>query len=320
MIHLNNNLERKKAGLPTEQFLIAEEISFISDIPQKFDGIYKRAPQKDILDLLETKNATYIACVSYQKGCLNSAFFCEKVLAYLSETYPDRFSIFEHTQIKKIILKNDHCLLDADKHVVKAQKTILCTNGFDHVVIFTDSGLDVDTKFHHMVEGTVGYMSGYIESVNKPPIAISYLTDPDPSTDDPYYYLTRREYDFLGNKNQNLISIGGPEISLEDRSVYSKDAEYPDEIIEQIDSFVKANYDKDPSKKIEYIFTWHGLMGYTKNGVRLIGAEPKHPNLLYNLGCNGVGILPSIFGGKKISDIIDGKIQEKSIFDIPTNK
>jgi len=56
-------------------------------------------------------------------------------------------------------------------------------------------------------------------------------------------------------------------------------------------------------------------MGYTENKVRLIGAEPRNPVLLYNLGCNGLGLLPSIFGGKRIADILSGRPVEPMIFD-----
>ncbi|NJS41144.1 hypothetical protein HC766_02035 [Candidatus Gracilibacteria bacterium] len=49
--------------------------------------------------------------------------------------------------------------------------------------------------------------------------------------------------------------------------------------------------------------------------IRIVGVEPRNKNLLYNLGCNGVGLLPSVFGGWKISQIIGGKKVEKDIFD-----
>ena len=62
-------------------------------------------------------------------------------------------------------------------------------------------------------------------------------------------------------------------------------------------------------------FAWHGLMGYTRTGVRCIGTEPRNPALLYNLGCNGVGILPSIHGAKRIAQILAGKKLPASIFD-----
>ena len=55
-----------------------------------------------------------------------------------------------------------------------------------------------------------------------------------------------------------------------------------------------------------YDFQWHGLMGYMDGGVRVIGAHPGRPALLYNLGCNGVGFLPSIHGGRQIPRILSG--------------
>jgi glycine/D-amino acid oxidase-like deaminating enzyme len=60
-------------------------------------------------------------------------------------------------------------------------------------------------------------------------------------------------------------------------------------------------------------------MGYTPNRIRLIGEEPKNPVLMYNLGCNGVGILPSIFGGRRIARIVAGERLGKSIFDPKDN-
>jgi len=58
------------------------------------------------------------------------------------------------------------------------------------------------------------------------------------------------------------------------------------------------------------------VIGYTGNGLRLIGPETLNKNLLYNLGCNGIGILPSIFGGWKVSQFLGNKAAEKSIFDV----
>lgn len=319
LLHLKNNYWRKKAGLKTERFWISENADFIGALPEEYRELYEIVPHKDIEETLETKNNSFVAVLSYQKGCVNSALFCEEVLLYLLDKYSDRFSFYELTPIYKVVLRNDEAILDAGSHLVTANKVVLCTNGFTGFNIINETGLEINTKFHHMVHGTVGYMSGYLEKVNKTPIAISYLTDPDPSTEDPYYYLTRRYYEYGGNKDMNLISVGGPEVALDDLTRYSHQHEYSDEIINSIDEFVKNYRTHDRETKIDYIFTWHGLMGYTKNGIRLIGSEPKNPVLLYNLGCNGTGILPSVYGGKRISDIVSGEEVERSIFDVPKN-
>jgi glycine/D-amino acid oxidase-like deaminating enzyme len=57
------------------------------------------------------------------------------------------------------------------------------------------------------------------------------------------------------------------------------------------------------------------LLGHTPNRIRIIGEEPKNKVLLYNLGCNGIGIIPSVLGGRKISRLIAGENLKPSIFD-----
>jgi glycine/D-amino acid oxidase-like deaminating enzyme len=64
-----------------------------------------------------------------------------------------------------------------------------------------------------------------------------------------------------------------------------------------------------------YPYTWHGLMGYTPGRLRVIGADPRNPVLLYNLGCNGVGFLPSVMGGHRVARLLAGEALGPSIFD-----
>jgi hypothetical protein len=43
-----------------------------------------------------------------------------------------------------------------------------------------------------------------------------------------------------------------------------------------------------------------------------------NPVLMYNLGCNGVGFLPSIAGGFRIAALTAGRAVGSSIFDPPS--
>ena len=56
-------------------------------------------------------------------------------------------------------------------------------------------------------------------------------------------------------------------------------------------------------------------MGYNESLVRVIGAHPRQPRLLYNLGCNGVGFLASVHGGQRLARILAGDRPPASIFD-----
>jgi len=314
MTHLKDSACREKASLPLEVFRVSEKAEFLKDIPVEYSHLYEVVPHDTVLTLLESKDASFNAVLSYQKGCLNSALFSEEVILYLCKTYPERFAVHEDTLIEKVVLKEDHALLDAGKAVVTTEKVVLCTNGFDTLTIINQSGLDIDTRFHHDIKATVGYMSGYLEDMNKPPIAISYFTNPDASSEDPYFYFTRRQYEYDASTVKNLISIGGPEVSLDDKKSYSHNLLYPESAQETIDTFIKSVYETDPNKKIDYQFTWHGLMGYTPNLIRRVGFETKNPVLMYNLGCNGIGILPSVFGGKRVADLLNGAT-DSTIFD-----
>ncbi len=62
-------------------------------------------------------------------------------------------------------------------------------------------------------------------------------------------------------------------------------------------------------------FSWNGLMGYTSSGVRVIGPDPTNPSLIYNMGCNGIGTLPSIYGGKRVAQVITRETLAPSMFD-----
>ena len=315
--HLENNRLRRDAGLVQETMRISSSADFASHIPDTFQGLYTFVSPGEIRDILETPTNDFVATLSYQKGCVNGALFTEEITEYLQRVYPERFALYEHTTIRKLVLKRDHALLDGGEHEVRAGRVVLCTNGFEHIHILNETGLDIDAKYHHLLSGKIGYMSGYLEKFDKPPTAISYFTDPSADPDNSYFYLTRRGYEYEKGVEHNLISVGGPDVSVEETGQYSLEDDFPDEMEEVIDTFVRRTYDTEPNKKIDYLFTWHGLMGYTKNGVRLIGPEPKNPVLLYNLGCNGVGILPSLHGGREIARHLAGEKVEESIFDVP---
>lgn len=316
---LENSYLRRKAGLSPERITVALNAPYMDGIPKKYDGLWSTMPQAHMLEMLETKNPKYFAMMSDQKGVINSALFCEKVVEYLHAQYPGRFTLYEHAPVHKVILRKDTALLDVETRTVLCRRVVLCTNGFENLHIINENGLEVDARYHALVRGTVGYMSAYLEPLDKPPAALSYFNEGDETPDANYMYVTRRPYEHEEGMEHNLICIGGPERKLEERGVYSRDEEYPDRAIREIDAFVREVYEREPGEATRYAFSWHGLMGYTKNGVRMVGPEPQNKTLLYNLGCNGVGILPSVYGGRKVARHLAGEKVPPSAFDVPAN-
>lgn len=333
MDELKNNALRREAGESIHKIFIADTAAGIQEIPHTYKDLYNIISHKDILDLLETDNKDYIAAMSIRKGCINGAMLCEEIVGYMLAGFAGRFILAEHTPIKEVVLETDHCILHTAPHKefskesfqIEAEKIILCTNGFSKFKIVNNAGGDIDTLFHHQLHGFVGYMAGYLEALNQQPNALAYYSERsrksrhraenDAYYDDPYFYLTRRPYEVEKNESHNLVCLGGPEVYLEDTSKYDRHGLYDKEIAAQMDSFLKSTYRHTPKDKLQFKFTWHGLMGYTSNGIRLIGPEPMNPVLIYNLGCNGVGIMPAIYGGSRISKIIAGEEVSATIFD-----
>ena len=317
--HLKNHQYRIKHNLLPESILLAREWEDLERIPKEFNDLYTVAPQADLLKLLETNNKDYIAALSYQKGCMNSALFSEELIGYLLATYGTRFSFYEASPVKKIILEKDTATLEILTHTVFTEKVILCTNGFENFNIKNNAGPEIDTKFHHLIAGRIGYMAGYVQPIDQAPTAISYFPKMHQDSKDPtgenYFYLTRRPFEQHSKSAHNLVCTGGPDKVLPNGAIYEKTDTCDTEARDAINEFLEQSYSKHPGGDISYEFCWHGLMGFTPNGIRRVGSEPVNPVLLYNLGCNGVGILPSVFGGLRISKILHGENLAPSIFD-----
>jgi glycine/D-amino acid oxidase-like deaminating enzyme len=298
--------------------LISKQYVQKNGIPNEYSTIFQQVDETEIWQILETNNTEYFAAFGIRKGVMNSASFCEEIITKLNLDYSNRLTVWEDSAIQEIVLEKDNVYAISESGTIRSKKVILCTNGFEHIKITNKEGKDVYKKFRKNVLGRIGYMAGYVEEKKRPPVATSYIVATSNSSStaesDPYYYITRRDYEHSLNKLSSLVCIGGPEKSLPNNNQYQKNFNVPEKYYTEISQFLNNNFAFAPNK-IDYNFKWHGLMGYTQNGIRVIGPEPENKNLLYNLGCNGIGILPSIFGGWKISQYLLNNVNEKSIFD-----
>lgn len=316
---LEDNYNRSNGGLTAESVLIAEESGVQKNIPEKYSGLYKIEKQTNILTLLETENPRFIACSSTEEACMNSAMFCEELVVHLLNKYKKRFSLYENSPIKKVFLRENYALSKTQKNTIQSAYVLLCTNGFENFNIINEVGNEIDTRFHHSITGRIGYMAGYLEPIDKPPYAVGYFSPDSRYQDDPtgssYLYITRRPFENEGLESFNLVCAGGPEAVLPNHVEYKKEDLYPEHRQTEIDESLSTNFKSYKRVTDANAFYWHGLMGYTPNGIRRIGFEPMNKVLMYNLGCNGIGIMPSIYGGKRISQLIAGENLPPSIFD-----
>ncbi len=301
---------RHAAGLSTERVLLSEDAHLHDLLPRRMRGEVSFIEKEKLLALLGTTDERYIAAGVSQKGCTNSAVFTEKLVTTLLAHYPKRFRLIERTPVQHVILSKRSARLVTNEHTISAERVILCTNGFERFTIQNEGGAAIDPKFHDSLHGVIGYLSAQTYAQPSPVAAVSYYPFPH-SPDDAYFYVTKRHWG-AAPFGKTLICVGGADEPLPERMHYNPKAPFPKEKLAELRGFLTATFPTEPALQH---YQWHGLMGYTQSGVRLIGAEPCNPALLYNLGCNGIGILPSIFGAFRIAALLSGKRLRPSIFD-----
>jgi glycine/D-amino acid oxidase-like deaminating enzyme len=307
---------QKQAGLSIEQAMIAQDAPGIETLPPHIRAEAAIVTRAHIANILQTNDPHYIAAMAGKKGVTNSALLTEELVGYLIKTYHDRFVLHEHTPMERVELSDDgvRCIVRGGLAVAGAQ-VVLCTNGFEYFHIDNGGGVPIDTSFHENIRGKIGYMAAFLEPQGEPTSAVSYIDGKSTDGSDSYYYLTRRTYEYEPESIHNLVCIGGPELDIDKETIYHKDThEYPERAKEEIDTFLSQAFSRP--RNGDYAFLWHGLMGYTKTGLRMIGPDPRNNRLLYNLGCNGVGILPSIYGGKRIAEYVKFGVLDESVFDV----
>jgi glycine/D-amino acid oxidase-like deaminating enzyme len=312
-VHLRSNLIRRQHGWRTERCLVSERAEFLGSITREFDGLYEVVPHARITELLEIDDDRYCAVLSDLKGCANSGLLAQQTVDHLQRTYPGRFRFADHTDVARIEVGDDGVVLQAGGHEVSARSLVLCTNGFvDHAVVDT-AGAPIRLAADQEITGRVAYMAAFVEDAPRPAAAMSYIRNTIIGGESAYVYVTRRTYDRPAD-TVTLTCMGGPEYPFHD-PVYHPDAPFPGTLLAEMDDTVRPFAQPARAPGRSYDFHWHGLMGYNDSGVRVVGAHPRHPRLLYNLGCNGVGFLPSIFGGNRVSRLLGGHSLPPSIFD-----
>lgn len=321
-----------QAGLNPKRMYISEEHIAGLEIDSVYAPYYEAIPHSSILSLSETINPVYIAAYPHKKGCMNSAVLVEQLVLYMTQTYPiDRLKVYEKTHVTKVDLDKDTVAVQTEQgKTIAGNLIILCTNGFENFTI-RDIDNKIDHKFHKHVKGVVGYMLAQTEEINQTPSAFMYC-DPDFDTLGPelanqhidptkdvayagdYVYTTRRPYDLGHNEPKNLFCIGGKVEVMEDSSLYNKMHEYNYDMKAEYEQFIIDTFAPKLPEPGHKQFIWHGLMGYTNNGLRMVGFEKRNKLLMYNLGCNGVGLLPAIWSSKRIADLLNGDTSA-SLFD-----
>lgn len=267
-----------------------------SKIPQDLATMPEFVPQKAILNALKTIDSNYIAAIvavdDFKGKRMNSALFCYRVLDYLQAKFPDRFQVYEQTDIAKIKLHENYSILEHARGSIKAAEVILCTNGYKAFSIWEEVNQKAFTKLHEAISPRIGFLAAFPNS-SPERYALGFVNEQNDTA--PFWYFSHAPHP-KHDPNHSCV-IGGPEFDAEGPCSDEWIDEKKGVSLDLIQQFLKSNFNEMPDP---FPFFWHGWMGYTPNGLRWVGRDSDHPHLWYNLACNGIGIVPAIAGAKKI--------------------
>lgn len=179
---------------------------------------------------------------------------------------------------------------------VIAQKVILCINAYKHFSIWDKVHEKPFTKLADSITPCIGYLAAF-PYASPDRYALGFSNQQRKEA--PFWYFSHAPHP-NHDRNHSCV-IGGPEFDLDDS--------YSSEWIEAkgtlslnfIQDFLKTTFPEAPQN---LPFFWHGLMGYSTDGLRWVGPDADHPHLWYNLACNGIGIVPAIAGAKKMATLM----------------
>lgn len=313
-IHLRSNRLRERGGLARERCLVASDAGVPAALERAYGDLFEVVPRARIHELLETRDERYRAVLSFTKGTLQPVLLCERVAAHLRRTHGGRFTLAEGAPVDRIELDAGGATLAVGARRVRAARVVLCTNGYRLPAIESRGGPAIDPARQQSLQATVGYMAAFVEPGGHAPSAISYLASPRIGEGQAYFYVTRRPFARDGRAG-TLVCIGGPDAELGDPARYDGARPVGADVLARLDGFIRPILAPGRPAPLPYDYAWHGLMGYARDGVRVVGADPRHPALLYNLGCNGVGLMPSIEGGARVARLLTGAALPPSLFD-----
>jgi glycine/D-amino acid oxidase-like deaminating enzyme len=317
LVHLRQLVLRRDGGLAMPMCLVSRDAPFLASIPDEFDGLYRVVDDAELRAVLGPGTERYCAALCSPIGAANGALLVQRVVDHLRRTHPHRFVFADHTKVEEITLGDDGAVVRTEHHSVACTHVVMCTNGYtDHSITLADG---TAIPLHRHITGDRGYMVGLLEPEVSPPRAYSFIRNERIGDDEqPYIYVTRRTWDMDG-ATQTLVVVGGPERVLDDVAPGDDDRDewFPRGRIEEFDHDVMPLAHPSHTPGTPYDFQWHGLMGYTDSKLRFIGRDPRHPALFHNLGCNGVGFMPSVVGGHRVARLLAGDTFPPSLFDPP---
>ena len=211
-------------------------------------------------------------CSRTARAASTAPLWSSRCSAHLEQRYPDRFRFVDHTLVDRVVVGDGGVVVHARSHAVDASAVVLCTNGFVDHVVEDAAGGPIGLAADQRVDGHDRLHGRLRRGAPRIPAALSYIRNTSIGGDTPYVYVTRRTYD-RPDAIVTLTCMGGPEHPIEG-AVYDPEAPFPGDDVDRHGRDIRPFAQPARPPGPPYDFQWHGLMGYTDGGIRVIGPHP----------------------------------------------
>lgn len=261
-----------------------------------------RVSAERILEMLGTKDRDYRAAAVTRTSIANVSSICDGLVERMLQLFPARFKLHEGTRALSV-RSGDPLLVECEKGQLECKRVVICTNGY---ALPDLSGTPNSFPDDHL-SCITGYLNGYEPPRDQESVGL-FFHEMQPSSDEPYVFSTT----WRRSPGESVLMVGGPQYRCSVGDQERRDDRRAHDRIDRLAAEIFGIKDKAGS-------CWDGRMGYTRSGVRLAGQDPENKNLFYNLGCNGIGILHSIYGARRVAMELLGRKVADSVFE-PRNQ
>ena len=203
--------------------------------------------------------------------------------------------IFEHSAVKEIYPFENKVFLKTELGELEADYVIVATDAYTYTL---GLNYDIIPIAYQTIATAPLPKEMWIEMFPKGRVLVW----------DSYQY-----YDYFRPLNDNRLIIGGGDMFVGHHEAHYK--HHFDSAQSQMTKILKNIYKTFPKlSKVEITHHWGGICGHTKNGLPIIGPDPKYPHIIYSLAYSGHGLAYSFLSGKLNEHYL--KTKNKGVYNI----
>lgn len=305
--------------------MLSEFIEKIGE--EKARGFYKMC-ETALEDLFDIDERLSLKNLRKRKSlyCASTTEDAEKIRKEYEALKTQGMSVFylnEEEALKRYKVKCPAALLiegDADVNPVAFIRGVTRHNLSKGVVVYPNSEIDLDTKEEHKIRTFTGhtitfryciFATGYAKKydlvkelirINSTYVLVTKPLDEEPWPEEVMIWETENPYLYLRTSKDRRIILGGLD---DEKDELVTDKDHIDRKVEELKAEVSEMMAEE--LMLDTDKSYNALFGTVKDGLPLLGADPKRPNHFYILGYEGNGTVYSMAGAKIIRNLITGK-------------